>query len=312
MRKKIFFGAVSDVDLRLMRVLTKVVECGSLSAAETELGVGRSTISRQITDIETRLGMRLLHRERGRRGFQLTQHGQKAMVYIEQMLAAADQFVEGIATINENLVGTLDICMTDFTYTDEGNPLTEVMRTFNQLAPNVTINLMVGSPREIERRLIERSAHIGILHRYTSFDELTYEPIYDEVSSLYAGETHPLAQQLRQSGKITAKEAQTYQLISREYRESSLQTGLKSRFKRGPVVRETEAVAALVKAGVYLGYLPDHYFDGREPDFFKLLPNTFSYKSTVHMAFHRAKVLSPHASEFLRLMRAKANGARVD
>lgn len=306
MRKKVFFGTVSDVDIRLMRVLTKVVECGNLSAAETELGVGRSTISRQITDIETRLGMRLLHRERGRRGFQLTQHGQKAMVYIEQLLSATDQFVEGIATINENLVGTLDICMTDFTYSDEANPLTEVLRTFSQLAPNVTINLMVGSPREIEKRLIERTAHLGILHRYASFEELTYEPIYDEVSSVYAGESHPLVQQLRQTGSITAKEAQSHQLISREYRESSLQTGLKSRFKRGPVVLETEAVAALVKAGVYLGYLPDHYFDGREPDFFRILPNTFSYKSTVHMAYHHTKVMSPPASEFLKLMRTNA------
>lgn len=306
MRKKIFFGTVSDVDLRLMRVLTKVVECGSLSAAETELGVGRSTISRQITDIETRLGMRLLHRERGRRGFQLTQHGQKAMVYIEQLLAATDQFVEGIATINENLVGTLDICMTDFTYSDEGNPLTEVLRTFNQLAPNVTIQLMVGSPREIEKRLIERTAHLGILHKYTSFDELVYEPLYDEASSVYAGESHPLVQQLRQTGKITLKEAQSYQLISREYRESSLQNGLKNQFKRGPVVLETEAVAALVKAGVYLGYLPDHYFDGREPDYFKILPNTFSYKSKMHLAYHHTKVLSAHASEFLKLLRASS------
>lgn len=309
MRKKIFFGAVSDVDLRLMRVLTKVVECGSLSAAETELGVGRSTISRQISDIETRLGMRLLHRERGRRGFQLTQHGQKAMVYIEQLLSAADQFVEGIATINENLVGTLNVCMTDFTYSDERNPLTEVLRRFNHLAPNVTINLMVGSPREIEKRLIERTAHIGVLHRYTSFDELTYEPLYDEASSVYAGETHPLVHQLKQSGRITAKEAQSYQLMSREYRESSLQAGLKGQFKRGPVVLETEAVAALVKSGVYLGYLPDHYFDGREPEFFRILPNAFSYKSTVHMAYHHTKVMSPHALEFLKMMRAGASRA---
>lgn len=306
MRKKIFFGAVSDVDLRLMRVLTKVVECGSLSAAETELGVGRSTISRQISDIETRLGMRLLHRERGRRGFQLTQHGQKAMVHIEQLLSATDQFVEGIATINENLVGTLDICMTDFTYSDDRNPLTEVLRTFNQLAPNVTIQLTVGAPREIEKRLIERSAHVGILHKYTSFDELVYEPLYDETSSVYAGKSHPLAQQLRQTGEITVKEAQSHQLISREYRESSLQNGLKKQFKRGPVVLETEAVAALVKAGVYLGYLPDHYFDGREPEFFKILPNNFSYKSTVHLAYHHTKVMSPHASEFLKLLRANA------
>ncbi|WP_422051029.1 LysR family transcriptional regulator [Shimia sp.] len=309
MRKKIFFGTVSDVDLRLMRVLTKVVECGSLSAAETELGVGRSTISRQISDIETRLGMRLLHRERGRRGFQLTQQGQKAMVYIEQLLSATDQFVEDIATINENLVGTLDICMTDFTYSDDKNPLTRVMQTFHQVAPNVTINLMVGSPREIEKRLIERKAHIGILHRYTSFEELNYEPLYSEASSVYAGSSHPLVKKMQQGEKITPSEAQSHQLISREYRESSLQNDLKSRFKRGPTVHETEAVAALVKAGIYLGYLPDHKFDGREPEFHQILPNAFSYSSEVHMAFHKSKVQSAHVAEFLKMLRNGASNA---
>jgi DNA-binding transcriptional LysR family regulator len=303
MRKKIFFGAVSDVDLRLMRVLTKVVECGSLTAAETELGVGRSTISRQISDIETRLGMRLLHRERGRRGFQLTQQGQKAIVYIEQLLAATDQFVEDIATINENLVGTLDICMTDFSYGDDNNPLTRVMQTFHQLAPNVTINLMVGSPREIEKRLIERKAHIGILHRYASLDDLVYEPLYTEKSSVYAGSSHPLIKRIQQGEKITQTEAQSYQLISRQYRESSVQNELKGRFKRGPVVHETEAVAALVQAGVYLGYLPDHAFDGREPDFYRVLPSAFSYESDFHVAYHRSRVQSAHVAEFLKLLR---------
>ena len=55
--KKPLFGQVSDLDLRLLRVFRAVVECGGFAAAELELGIGRSTISRHIKDLEARLGV---------------------------------------------------------------------------------------------------------------------------------------------------------------------------------------------------------------------------------------------------------------
>ncbi|MFM7786129.1 MAG: LysR family transcriptional regulator, partial [Gammaproteobacteria bacterium] len=62
-------GQVTDLDLRLLRVFRTVVESGGFAAAELALNVGRSTISKQIKDLETRLGMRLCRRGRG--GFAL-------------------------------------------------------------------------------------------------------------------------------------------------------------------------------------------------------------------------------------------------
>ncbi|MDX1392567.1 MAG: LysR family transcriptional regulator, partial [Rheinheimera sp.] len=64
---------VQDVDLRLLRLFVTIVECGGLSAAESRLNIGRSTISAHLSDLEVRLGVTLC--KRGRSGFELTDPG---------------------------------------------------------------------------------------------------------------------------------------------------------------------------------------------------------------------------------------------
>ena len=51
-------------DLHMLAVFMTVVECGGFAAAQVALNVGQSTISRQISDLERRLGMRLCQRGR--------------------------------------------------------------------------------------------------------------------------------------------------------------------------------------------------------------------------------------------------------
>ena len=46
------FAQLSDIDLRLLRVFRTVVECGGFSVAESVLGIGRSAISQQMSDLE--------------------------------------------------------------------------------------------------------------------------------------------------------------------------------------------------------------------------------------------------------------------
>ena len=64
-KKKAVLGQISDTDIRLLRVFRSVVECGGMAAAELELNISTSTISRHIKDLETRLGLTLCRRGRG-------------------------------------------------------------------------------------------------------------------------------------------------------------------------------------------------------------------------------------------------------
>jgi DNA-binding transcriptional LysR family regulator len=65
---------LDTVDLRLLRVFATVVEARGFTAAQTILNVSGSTISNQISALETRLGVKLCRR--GRAGFKLTEDGE--------------------------------------------------------------------------------------------------------------------------------------------------------------------------------------------------------------------------------------------
>ena len=72
-RSKAVLGQLSDMDLRLLRVFKSVVDCGGMAAAELELNIGTSTLSRHVKDLETRLGVVLCRRGRG--GFAVSPEG---------------------------------------------------------------------------------------------------------------------------------------------------------------------------------------------------------------------------------------------
>ena len=74
-RNVALLGQLGDVDLRLLRVFKSVVECGGMAAAELELNIALSTISRHVKDLEIRLGLVLCRRGRG--GFGLPPEGQQ-------------------------------------------------------------------------------------------------------------------------------------------------------------------------------------------------------------------------------------------
>ena len=62
-----------DMDVQLLRLFLTIVESGGFSAAQGTLGMAPSTISTQMTKLETRLGFRLC--DRGKSGFRLTPKG---------------------------------------------------------------------------------------------------------------------------------------------------------------------------------------------------------------------------------------------
>lgn len=300
-RKKVFSGKVNDADLRLMRVFKAVIECGGLSAAQTELGVGRSTISRQISDLETRLGLRLCHR--GRSGFYLTQQGRQAFDYIDQFLDLTEDFTSKIASISNQMVGKIEIGMIDFTMSDIKNPLIAAMQKFQETAPDVSINLMTGSPNEVERGIIDGKLHIGIVPDYQRHPSLDYIALYDEDVGLFCGGEHPLVEAIQKSVTLTESDICKHKLVHRAYFESERLRQRKQKFPVGSTVYQTEAVLALVRSGVYLGYFPTHCQGLMRGEFVELLPETFRYSTPICAIWRADRRHSLILQDFLQLLR---------
>ena len=100
---------VSDFDIRLLRIFRSVVECGGFSAAETVLGIGRSAISQQMSDLEQRLGLRLC--QRGRAGFSLTEEGREWSLRAQQVFGLLGEAVEQIGSRRQVLQLKASTCV---------------------------------------------------------------------------------------------------------------------------------------------------------------------------------------------------------
>ena len=91
---------LDNIDLRLLRIYTTLVEAGSFVDAVAVLNLSQPTLSTHLATLEQRLGERLC--ERGRRGFRLLPFGETTYKAAKQLFADIDAFNEkgGVAALS--------------------------------------------------------------------------------------------------------------------------------------------------------------------------------------------------------------------
>src|SRR3990167_5687518 len=159
-------GQLSDMDIRLLRVFKSVVECGGMAAAELELNIGTSTVSRHVKDLETRLGLTLCRR--GRAGFALTPEGTQIYQEALRLLAGADAFRASVDEIHRRMGGQLHIAVFDTTASNPKAPLGEAIALFAAQAPEVELHLHVAPINAIERGVIDGQFQVGVIPGHRS------------------------------------------------------------------------------------------------------------------------------------------------
>jgi len=252
--RKARLGRVTDVDLRLLRIFLTVVDSGGLSAAEIDLGIGRSTISTHIAELEGRLGTRLC--QRGRSGFALTTRGRKIYEASLGLMKSLDEFRAEVNANQSVITGELNIGLVDNIIWDKDAQLSAVFNKFSTIASEIDLTLYVLSPDEIEHRLMDGRLQVGIAPIMHELAGLTYEPLFDEVNYLYCGRGHPLFA-IPDEAITPADLAQTY--VKKGYTvNDDLEEANTSMGKRVSGFH-VEAFALLILSGCYVGFLPEHY-----------------------------------------------------
>lgn len=100
-------------NFRAMAILVHVVDHGSFSAAAKKLGITKSAVSQQVSQLEEVLGTRLLHRTT--RQLNLTEAGEIYLAGCRRMLDAADEANQQVGRFSKEPSGTLRIsCSHDF------------------------------------------------------------------------------------------------------------------------------------------------------------------------------------------------------
>jgi DNA-binding transcriptional LysR family regulator len=247
-------GRLSDIDIRLLRIFVAVVEQGSFSVAATRLNVSESTVSTHMADLEKRLGMRLC--ERGRAGFRLTEDGEEVFRATTELLAEAKRFRDKLATLRSALGGTLRIGLPDAIVTHANSGLAESLKAYCVRAPEVSLELKIMTPRELERGVLDGSLDVALAAEHRKVSGLKYTWLFTELNYLYCGREHPFFGM--NDNAITAEMLNAANRISRGYLEH-----FDDKFFSSPVHRATvhhiESAALLVLTGQFIGFLPDHY-----------------------------------------------------
>ena len=153
-------GQPSDLDLRLIRVFLAVVDAGGVTPAQATLNVGQSTISTQLSTLETRLGYRLC--ERGRSGFRLTARGEQFVDSARKLLTALDAFSAEARKVGRTLVGTLNLGLIGHAPVNANARISQAIERFRQRDESVHFTVSVRPPGELEGLLLDGKIHMAI------------------------------------------------------------------------------------------------------------------------------------------------------
>jgi len=100
-------GKREEFDLNEMAIFVRVVESGSFTGAAKALGLPKSTVSRKITQLEERLGVRLI--QRTTRSLSLTDTGSAYHAHCARILAEIEEANIAVTQMQSTPTGTLRI-----------------------------------------------------------------------------------------------------------------------------------------------------------------------------------------------------------
>ncbi len=248
-------GQLGDMDLRLLRVFKTVVDCGGMAAAELELNIGTSTISRHVKDLETRLGLTLCRR--GRAGFSLTAEGEQIYAETLRLLASTDAFRSSVDEIHRRMGGQLNVAVFDKTASNPAAHIGEAIALFCERAPDVSLNLHVAPINAIERGVIDGQFQVGVIPGHRRSESLSYDALFNETMLLYCGARHSLFD-ARDKG-LGWESLAAHRFAGLGYHSPNMEISQQMRMPRKATAFDQEAIATLILSGKFLGFLPDHY-----------------------------------------------------
>lgn len=242
------------MDIRLLQIFQTVVACGGFTAAEFELNISRSTISKHISDLETRLNLKLCHR--GPAGFSVTSDGQHVLNSAEELFASIETFQDKIGEVRADMGGKLKIAIFDRSSTNPEARVFDAIRLFRNSAPGVTLDISVEPPNVIEEGVINGRFNLGIVPLHRQSPMLNYLPLYTERMRLFCGKKHELYE--RADASISLQELRKFEYAGLSFNSLNMAVHQKLKLRKSAFVQSEEALALLVLSGSYLGFLPTH------------------------------------------------------
>ena len=296
-------------DLNQMRVFVEVVRQGGFAAAARTLEMPRSTVSRWVQELETRLGVRLL--QRTTRSVQLTEVGEGYYQRGLQAVEMAGQAHDWVQSRTETPQGTLRI--TTFQLF-AGSLLGPVVVSYLEQNPGMSVQVQV-SERDIDLvdEQIDLAVRIGVLPDSTLIVRklarmdgwLLASPAYLKI---HGTPTHPSA--LTEHSNMIYGHSTDTATLTFDNGEDRISVSLPSRC----VANSIELVRQVTLGGRVIGVLPPMlvHADLAAGRLVRVLP-TWSIGSTpMYVAYPSRSHLAQKVRAFVDLLVAQVTSQAVN
>lgn len=178
------------IDWNHLRAFLATAEQGSLSAAARHLNLTQPTLGRQVSALETELGVLLF--ERVGRNLVLTSAGADLLVHARSMGQAAERATLTASGLTQSIDGLIRITASDVI---SSILLPPALRQLRQLAPKLNIDIVASNDI---RDLMKREADIAIRHVRPEQPDLIARLVREAEGDLYAATDY-----LDRMGRVT-------------------------------------------------------------------------------------------------------------
>ncbi|PWR21726.1 LysR family transcriptional regulator [Zavarzinia compransoris] len=303
-----FRGAISDGDLRLLRVFRTVVENGGFTAAEVALNKSKSAISLDIAHLEQRMGTKLC--VRGRSGFRLTDEGQIVYLASLQLFTDVEKFRDRVATAVKALTGRVSLLLVDNLVSVAAGPMTRAIGDFAKRHGKVEIVMDSATPAGVEQGILDGEADLGVSVVPRELSSIEMIPLFREELRLYCGRNHELAQAGLDG--LTAEAVKQHRLVMPGVTEDPDFAALAGGFRTDARSSNIDARILLVLSGAFLGFLPPHFVAPwvESGELLEVLPRHFRTENTFYVLFKKSARQSAAAQAFLSILLASFEKAK--
>ena len=181
------------MDIKSLQYFLEVAREENITRAAQKLCIAQPPLSRQLQKLEEELGVQLLIR--GKRRVQLTEEGVFLKQQAEEIIALMERTKYQLGMVKSSTYGTVSIAVTE---SCGAGVMCSLIRKFHEIYPGIHFQILAGSGDEVDQRLEQNLADIGIMRE--PFDMETYdrEFLKSEPWLAVMGKETPLA---RETGK---------------------------------------------------------------------------------------------------------------
>jgi DNA-binding transcriptional LysR family regulator len=292
-----------NIPLNSFLVFHEVAKFRSFSRAAEELFVSQPAVSKQIKELEQKIGMGLIRRGRG--GFDLTEAGEMLFKHTHKICNHLLEIGSVLDNLKKDHHGVLKIGTTE-SYSKCLMP--KLLSGFQTSHPSIKITLEVGNSEEIEKSLLNYKNDLGLIGLVKASSRFESVPFLKEELFLIVSPNHLLGKRKSVSLKeierhpfiIRAKGSTTRRILFQAFEEFNIHPSLLIEAGSSEFIKEWVAegkgVSIIVKR---LGE------DEEKRGMIKVIPLQEKLYLEVAVLYLREERANPAINDFIRYMESK-------